>query len=434
MERKIVKYLELWKNSKYRKPLIINGARQVGKTYISLLFGKNNYKNCVYFNFERSVELLELFNKSLDTNRILDGLSMLSGETISKHDTLIIFDEIQACSRALTSLKYFCEENNDYHIIAAGSLLGVAINRGEYSFPVGKVDMTTLYPLDFEEFLWAIDKRKIAEGIRENFKKNEEFFMHDIAIDFFNTYLLIGGMPRVLKEYIETKDFNIASSLQKDICDAYIADMAKYSTPNDTIKIMRAYESVPTQLAKENKKFQYKIIKTGARAAEYEVPLHWLKASGLINICTKVSEGKLPLVAYSDTPSFKVYMGDTGLLCYKSNIFPNYIFSKDERFNGFKGSLIENYVCSALVSNGFSPFYREDNGKNELDFVIQDEEGNVVPIEVKSSTNVKARSLMTFMKKYDSKYGIRISMKNFGYENGIKSVPLYATFCIDKSI
>ncbi len=434
MERKIVDKLNYWKKSKNRKPLIINGARQVGKTYISLLFGKLNYKNYVYFNFERSSELIELFSKTLDTDRILDGLRTLSGEKISKKDTLIIFDEIQVCPRALTSLKYFCEDNNEYHIIAAGSLLGVAINRGEYSFPVGKVEILTLYSLDFEEFLWALDKRNIAESIREHFKNNEEFFMHDIAMELFNTYLLVGGMPRVIKEYVEMKDFNVVASLQKDICDAYIADMSKYTSPNETMKIMRTYESIPNQLAKENKKFQYKIIKSGARASEYEVPLNWLKASGIINICTKVSEGKLPLIAYCDTPSFKIYMSDTGLLSYKSNILPNYIFSKDERFNGFKGSLIENYVCSALVNNDFTPYYWEDNGKNELDFLIQDKEGKIIPIEVKSSTNIRSRSLMTFMKRYSPEYAIRISMKNFGYDNEIQSVPLYATFCIDKNI
>lgn len=430
MKRKIVNRLIEWKRSRNRKPLILYGARQVGKTYISLMFGKEHYKNTVYFNLEDSIDICEIFERDLNPDRIIRELSVRCGESIFKEDTLIIFDEIQSCERALTSLKYFSENAPEYNIIAAGSLLGVAINREKYSFPVGKVDMYTLYPLDFEEFLWATSNKELSLLIREAFNKNSKFSLHDMALDLYRTYLIVGGMPRAVLEYIDTKDFNFVLAAQKNINDSYIADMAKYATPNETTKIMGAFNSIPAQLAKDNKKFQYKVIKTGARAYEYETPLDWLKASGVINKCIKVNEGKLPLTAYADNSVFKVYMTDTGLLCSKFGIPAKAILVGNQSFDGFKGALVENYVCSALVSNDNNPFYWEANGNAEVDFVIQDNEGNIIPIEVKAADNVRAKSLNVFIKRYIVTYSIRISTKNFGFENGIKSVPLYAVFCI----
>lgn len=430
MKRKIVDNLKKWKDSSGRMPLIIHGARQVGKTYTALSFGKENYKNTVYFNLEDSAEVSNIFERDLSPERIIKELSAKSGQTILKGDTLIIFDEIQACERALTSLKYFCENAPEYHIIAAGSLLGVAINREKYSFPVGKVNMITLYPLDFEEYLWALDKGQMAELISNCYDSNEPLSLHETAIDLYKSYILTGGMPQAVLEYIREKDYNFVTAAQKNINDAYIADMAKYATPGETAKIMAAFNSVPAQLAKDNRKFQYKTIKTGARAYEYETPLDWLKASGVIIKCHKVTEGKLPLSAYSDNVSFKVYMTDTGLLCSKFGIPSNAVLVDTPSFEGFKGALAENYVASALVSNGYMPYYWESNGKAEVDFVIQDREGNIIPIEVKSSDNVRSKSLNQYVTKYHPKYSIRVSARNFGFENGIKSVPLYAVFCI----
>lgn len=430
MKRKIVDKLIAWKTSNNRMPLILNGARQVGKTYTALSLGKEYYKNTVYFNFEDSVELSGIFERDLNPERIIKELSAKSGQTILKGDTLLIFDEIQACERALTSLKYFCENAPEYHLIAAGSLLGVAVNRKKYSFPVGKVAMLTLYPLDFEEFLWALDKGDLAQLIRDSYEANEPFSLHDTAMDLYRTYLVIGGMPRVILEYIEKQDFNFVLAAQKTVNDAYIADMAKYATPNETTKIMSVFNSLAAQLAKENRKFQYKVIKSGARAYEYETPLDWLNASGVIIKCNKVKEGKLPLTAYVDNSSFKIYMTDTGLLCSKFGIPANAVLVNMPSFNGFKGALAENYVCSALTSNGYNPFYWESQGKAEVDFVIQDKDGNIIPVEVKSSDNVKAKSLAQYVRRYKSIYSIRISSKNFGFENEIKSVPLYAVFCL----
>lgn len=431
MERKIVKKIELWKNSKNRQPLIINGARQVGKTHTALTIGKNFYKNTAYFNMEDSKELTNIFEQDFNIERIIRELSVRCGESIFKDDTLIIFDEIQASERALLALKYFCENAPDYHIIAAGSLLGVAINRERYSFPVGKVDLITMYPMDFEEFLWAINKKEISDMIRTHAKSMTPFSLHETAINLYKTYLLVGGMPKVVMDYIETNDFNFVNAAQKNLNDSYVADMAKYATANETTKIMSAFNSIPAQLAKENKKFQYKVIKNGARAYEYETPIEWLNASGVINKCVKVTEGKLPLSAYTENETFKIYLTDTGLLCSKFAVPANAVLSELPTFHNFKGALAENYVCFSLKCAGYQPYYWESNGKAEVDFVIQDKDGNIVPVEVKSAENVRSKSLKIFMEKYHTIYAIRISGKNFGYENNIKSIPLYAIFTLE---
>ena len=411
-------------------PLILHGARQVGKTYSALTFGKTYYKNTVYFNMEDSREITSIFERDLNPDRIIRELSAKSGQAILKNDTLIIFDEIQACERALTSLKYFCEDAPEYHIIAAGSLLGVALNREKYSFPVGKVDMMTLYPLDFEEFLWATGNKNLCELIRDSYADFTPFSLHETAMDLYKTYLLVGGMPRVVFEYVDSKDFDFVISAQKALNDAYIADMAKYAAPQETTRIMAAWASVPAQLAKENHKFQYKVIKTGARAYEFETSLDWLNTAGIINKCVRVSEGKMPLSAYADNSSFKVYMMDTGLLCSKFDIAPGVVLNGPPSFDGFKGALAENYIMQTLVVKGFSPYYWSSPGKAELDFVFQNKQGQIIPLEAKSAENAKAKSLRNFISLYEPPYAIRVSTKNFGYENGIKSIPLYALFCL----
>ena len=430
MERKIIEALKRWKSSPKRMPLLLGGARQVGKTYTALTFGKQYYKNTAYFNMEDSSEIISIFERDLAPVRIVRELSVKSGENIYPGDTLIIFDEIQACERALTSLKYFCEKAPEYHIIAAGSLLGVALKREKYSFPVGKVDMMTLYPLDFEEILWATGNETLCALIQDSFSGFTPLSLHDTALDLYKTYLVVGGMPKAVSEYVETKDFDFVTAAQKTLNDAYIADMAKYATPQDTTRIMAAWGSVPAQLSKENHKFQYKVIKSGARAHEYETAIDWLKAAGMVNVCTRVSEGKMPLSAYADNDSFKIYMMDTGLLCSKFGIAANVVLHSPHSFDGFKGALAENYIMQALTVNGFAPFYWSSPGKAELDFVIQDRSGNILPLEGKSADNVKAKSLRTFVSLYEPIYAIRVSAKNFGFENNIKSIPLYALFCL----
>jgi predicted AAA+ superfamily ATPase len=426
MERKIVKRLLSWKNSRNRQPLLLQGARQVGKTYALLSFGKRYYKNVAYFSMEESIEIPAVFERDLRPERIVRELAAINEQSILPESTLIIFDEIQACEQALASLKYFAERAPQYHIAAAGSLLGVAMKREKFSFPVGKTDMLYLYPMDFEEFLWAVGKRNLCGLINEAYEKFSPLSLHDSAMDLYRTYLAVGGMPRVVQEYADKRDFDFVAALQRTMNDSYIADMAKYASPQETAKIMAAWASIPAQLAKENRKFQYKVIKPNARASEYEASLDWLKAAGMINKCVLAAAGKLPLAAYAKNEAFKVYMADTGLLCSKIGVAANVIISGRKNFDGFKGALAENYIMQALVTNGINPFYWCSPGIAEVDFVFQNRQGDIIPIEVKSSDNVRSKSLRLYCETYKPPYSIRISAKNFGCENNIKSLPLYA--------
>ena len=430
MERKIVKSLLAWKNNGEKQPLLLQGARQVGKTYTLLSFGKEYYKNVAYFSMEESKEITAIFERDLNPERIVRELAAGSGQTIMPEDTLIIFDEIQACEQALTSLKYFCERAPQYHIVAAGSLLGVAMKREKYSFPVGKVDMLHLHPMDFEEFLWAVGQARICELIREAYEGFSTLSLHDTAMDLYRTYLVVGGMPRAVQEYVNKLDFDFVTAIQKTLNDSYIADMAKYATPQETTKIMAAWGSVPAQLAKENRKFQYKVIKSGARSKDYEVAIDWLSAAGMINKCVHVTEGKMPLSAYAENEAFKVYMVDTGVLCSKLGIPADTVLHTPHSFEGFKGALAEHYIMQALVTNGINPYYWSSPGKAEVDFVFQDGQGNIIPLEAKSADNVRSKSLRSYRDVYKPEYSIRVSARNFGYENGIKSIPLYAVFCL----
>jgi len=430
MERKIEAELIAWKNSTARMPLILHGARQVGKTFVVKKFANEHYANFVYFNFEANAQLQAIFTKDLSPKRIVAELSVLMGVAIQEHTTLLFFDEIQASERALTSLKYFSEDTPGYHIIAAGSLLGVALHREQYSFPVGKVVVKMLYPLDFEEFLWATASKDAANIIRTCYNSNLSCSLHEHFMEQFRLYLCLGGMPNVINTYLQTHSFDEVDVVQRNIVDAYIADMAKYALPVDTVKIMSAYHSVPAQLAKENKKFQYKFIKSGARSNQYETAIDWLCASGIVIKCVRIHQGHYPLSVYSEPGIFKIYMGDIGLLRSKLGIAAQVILSDSQQMNYFKGSLVENYVANALVSRGFECYYWESEGKAEVDFVIQTNGGECIPIEVKSSENVRSKSLNQYVMKYNPPYSIRISAKNFGFENEIKSIPHYACFCI----
>lgn len=432
MERFMMQELIKWKNSPNRKPLLLQGARQVGKTYLLLKFGKDCYDNVVYIHFEGNTDTLEkIFAPDLNPNRIISELAYLTRQTIMPQKTLIIFDEIQASERALTSLKYFCEETNEYHIVAAGSLLGLAINRGNFSFPVGKVDFLTLYPLSFEEFLYATNNEILAKKIRESYTSFSPMpdVYHNAALELYHQYLVIGGYPGVIAAYLNSKDYLSVQAEQANIANSYIGDMNKYASSNETIRSIAIYNTLPSQLAKENTKFQYAVIKSNARAKDYELSLQWLKAANVVLENIKITEGKLPLKIYEQMDSFKIYYSDVGLLCFKSETQPNDIIVNTNLSDRARGLLAENYVAQQLVAQGYTIHYWESNGTAEVDFVIRIDD-DAIPVEVKSADNTKAKSLKTYCDKYKPKYSIRLSSKNFGYENGIKSIPLYAVFCI----
>lgn len=432
MKRLITDKLVEWKNSSARKPLLVKGARQVGKTYALLDFGKNYYDNVVYLHFEGNTETLnKIFAPDLNPKRIIEEISVYAKQTIFPHKTLVVFDEIQASEQALTSLKYFAEEAPEYHIVAAGSLLGLAINRGKFSFPVGKVDMLTMYPLSFEEFLLATDNDDLIKRIRESYNTFTPLgdVYHNLALELYRKYIIIGGYPAAVKSYIETENFDSVRSVQADISDSYIADMTKYATPNETIRSIAIFNTLPAQLAKENSKFQYAVVKSNARAKDYELSLQWLKAASVVLENIKVTEGKLPLAVYEQIDSFKIYYSDVGLLCFKSGILPQDILINSSVSDRARGLLAENYIAEQLSANGYRLNYWESDGKAEIDFVIRLDD-SVIPVEVKSADNVKARSLKVFLEKYTPAYSIRVSTKNFGFENGIKSIPLYAAFCL----
>lgn len=431
MKRLIENDLLAWKNNSSKKPLMVFGARQVGKTYSILKFGKENYADMVCFNFENNAPLCSVFEQDLDVNRIIIALTALSGKRIIPEQTLIFFDEIQAAPKAVTSLKYFCENAPQYHIIAAGSLLGVSVNRESVSFPVGKIDSLTMYPMNFREFLLATENKTLLQMIEDSFVSNKPLVsvLHDKALDLYKTYLLVGGMPECVLEYIGKKDFDFVRVKQNRIFNDYSSDMSKYATKAESVRHEATYNSVPSQLARENKKFQYKLIKSGARSRQYEDSILWLSKAGVVLKCEKVNEGKTPIDFYKDESSFKIFMSDVGLLTAKMMV-PYATVLSDINFGGeAKGAITENYVAQQLVANNVKLYYWASENTAEVDFVMQWRE-YVIPIECKANDNVRSRSLKVYAGKYLPPYSIRISSKNFGFENGIKSVPLYAVFCI----
>ncbi|NLF41759.1 MAG: ATP-binding protein [Bacteroidales bacterium] len=429
MRRKIYDKLVVWKNKNDRKPLIVNGARQVGKSYILQEFGKQEFENFLIVNLETDKALARKFEEEITPMPIIQYLETVHSQRIIPGETLIILDEIQASERALTSLKYFCEQAPDYHIVAAGSLLGVAINRKQYSFPVGKVDELTLFPMDFEEFLWALGKDAFVALIRQHFESNEPLDVHSIALDYYNNYLIVGGMPAAVNEYITTNSFVAVADIQNRILNEYIADMVRYAEPNTSIKIRACYESIPAQLAKENRKFQYRVVQRGGSSAIFGASIEWLKYAGIILKCQKTTQGTMPIKVHVDLSDFKIYMSDVGMLTMQSGIATQAILSPIETENAFLGAVAENYVAQAFTSNLIPLLYWKNDNTAEVDFVIQ--KGiDVIPIEVKSGLRVRSKSVSIFLKQYQCPYAIRLSKKNFGYENNIKSVPSYAAFCI----
>ena len=430
MEREIINDLIKWKESSNRKPLIIHGARQVGKTYIIKKFGKKYYDNLIYVNFETNKEFSSQIEDDINAKYLINKLELFYGEKIIPGKTLIFFDEIQANERALTALKYFCEDANEYHIIAAGSLLGIAINRENYSFPVGKVQMIDMYPLSFKEFLIAVGRKELIAEIQNHFDNNKRMDkdIHELCLKLYRTYLVIGGMPEVVQTYLDEQKTISAIDIQTEILESYERDMTKYADSSLSNRIISAFNSIPVQLAKDNQKFQYKVIARGGTSSIFGEAILWLKNTGIVNQIYKTNP-ELPLEMHKDLASFKLYMSDVGLFVNKAG-YPLYQIDLSNTPTMIAmGPLTEHYVANELRKKGYISYYWESEGKAELDFVIQ--KGiNIIPIEVKTSTHTKSRSLDIYMKNYKPNYAIRISEKNFGFENNIKSVPLYAVFCI----
>ena len=431
MYRKIMGFLEAWKENEHRKPLILQGARQVGKTYSILEFGRIHYENVAYFNFETNPKLNETFAENISPDYLIPILSHIAGQTIIREKTLIVFDEVQLCERALTSLKYFCEDAPDYHIIVAGSLLGVAVNRTRFSFPVGKVDMKTLYPMDMEEFMLAMGEEQLVELIKKCFQTDTPMpaALHDAAMQLYRQYLVVGGMPECVMQFIQTKDYILVRNTQNTILASYLNDMSKYNNLSEIKKTRLAYDNITVQLSKKNTRFQYKLIKKGGRASEFENAIEWLCLSGIVSQVYKVEQVKKPLENYRDIDAFKIYVSDLGLLCAKKELLANDILYMVKELDDFKGGMAENYVNVQLSINGYHTYYWESARGAEIDFVIQ-REGKLIPIEVKSADNTRAKSLKVYMDTYEPDYAIKLSAKNFAFEDRKKIVPLYAAFCI----
>lgn len=355
MYRKIIGFLEAWKESEYRKPLILQGARQVGKTYSILEFGRTHYENVAYFNFETNPKLNDAFAENIDPDYLIPILSGIARQTIVKGKTLIVFDEVQFCERALASLKYFCEDAPEHHIIAVSSLLGVAVNRTKFSFPVGKVDIKTLYPMDMEEFMLALGEEDLVAQIKECFSTNTPLpsALHDAAMQFYRQYLVLGGMPKCVMQFAETKDYILVRHTQDTILASYLNDMSKYNNLNEIKKTRLAYDNITVQLSKKNTRFQYKLIKKGGRASEFENAIEWLCLSGIVSQVYKVEQVKKPLENYRDIDAFKIYVSDLGLLCAKKDLAANDILYMVEELSDFKGGMAENYVNVQLTMNGY---------------------------------------------------------------------------------
>ena len=427
--RKIVTELIAWQKD-FKKPLMLVGARQTGKTYILEKFCQENYNHYIYINLQNDADIQNVFEKTINPKTIIEQIEILKNIKITPEDTIIFFDEIQVSEQAITSLKYFCESDIPYKIVCAGSLLGVKINRFKSSFPVGKVNIKYLYPMDFEEFLLALKEEMLLEEIKKHYLSNEPVIdsIHEKALDLYKKYLVLGGMPEIINNFIEN-DCNIAHTkidLANQIITSYLADMNKYTENTESIKNSQIYNSIPKCLARENNTFKYSIVNKDARRIRYESSLEWLLASNMILKCTLAEKNESPLKAFASVDKFKIYLSDVGLLRALSNIdYREIMLDKDEMY---KGVLTENYVACSLFSNGLELYYYTFD-RYEIDFLIKDI-GDIIPVEVKSGKRTTSKSLNEYIKKYNPKYSIRISSENFGMENNIKSVPLYAVFCI----
>lgn len=435
MYRKIYKKLLDWKNALERKPLMLLGARQVGKTYIIEEFCKSEFSKFKKVNLFQDKQIVSLYQDvTLSSDEKYNYLKTLLEFDLDMPDTILFIDEIQECEELISELKYFCEEHNNVKIICAGSLLGVKLKRTKMSFPVGKVKMLSMYPMDFEEFLIALNKKMLLEEIRNCFNNNKMMneALHNLALTYYRYYLICGGMPESVKNFISVNCDIVKydSSIKKDIIDAYLKDMKKYvSNLNEALKIEKVYNSIPKQISNESKKFQFSKIEKNAKSRDYELPLDWLDAALLVLASYRVSLPEKPLAAYKEDDTFKLFINDIGLLNYMLKIRPADIL--DDDLSLFKGAFVENYVASQLVANGIDLYYWLSDGIAEIDFLLYNDDG-IIPVEVKAANNTQSKSLKTYMEKFKPKYAIRISTKNFGYnaETKIKSIPLYAVFCL----
>ena len=432
MQRFILKKLIEWKESKYRKPLILKGARQVGKTYILKQFGKENYEGVAYFNFDHDEDLYNLFENTKDPKRILEQLAFIYGKAIIPGKTLIIFDEIQECPNALNSLKYFYEEANEYHIACAGSLLGIRLSHT--SFPVGKVDFLNMYPMTFSEFLIADNAQNLVDYMDslEKIEKIPDIFFNQLE-EKLKAYFIIGGMPEAVSAWVNEKDMELVNKIQNNILSAYESDFSKHTQDSEANKISLIWNSVPSQLAKENKKFLYQVVKEGARAREYENALNWLNDANLIYKIYNVTKADFPLKAYNDLSAFKIYMNDVGLLRKMSNLDSKIVVEGDKLFEEFKGAFTENYVLNMLSStlNLVPNYYTFD--RNEIDFIIQ-YKNNIVPIEVKANKSTNNTSLTKYNEKFNNELSVRFSMNNLSKDGKILNIPLFLIEYVEKFI
>ena len=429
MKRFVMDKLVKWKNSNDRKPLILRGARQVGKTYILKEFGETYYDNVAYFNFDHDEGLEALFLNTKDPKRIIEQLSIANGKKISPITTLIIFDEIQECPNALNALKYFCEEAKDYHIVCAGSLLGIRLSKT--SFPVGKVEFLNMYPMTFSEFLIAHNSENLVEAMSE-IKSIQEIpkIFESLLIEKLKIYYIIGGMPEVVYSWVNDKDIEKVNKIQKNILDAYENDFSKHIDTAEANKVSLIWNGIPSQLARENKKFVYQVIKEGARAREYEGALNWLNDADLITKCFLVNKCAFPLKAYQDLSAYKIYMNDVGLLRRMSNLDSRIILEKNRLFEEFKEAFTENYVANTLkyLQEEAPNYYTFD--RNEIDFVIQ-RKNKIIPIEVKSDKSTNNNSLTKYNSANDNSVSFRFSLNNLCRDGKVVNVPLYFIEYID---
>lgn len=425
MERKLIDKLIEWKNSENRKPLILKGVRQCGKTYLLKDFGKRCYDSCAYFNFEENEALKTVFEKDYDVSRIIFELELFWGKSIVPGKTLLIFDEIQECGRAITAMKYFCESAPEYHVVCAGSLLGIALQT-KLSFPVGKVDFLTLYPMCFSEFIRALGEDALADFI-DGFQKGGDVpqVLGERLATYLRQYYITGGMPEVVRSWCETKDIERVENVQQAIINSYELDFAKHAPLKDFPKLTAIWRSIPEQLAKENSKFIFSHVKKGWRAKDLEDSLEWLIAAGLVHKVTKIEKPFIPLSSYADDSAFKLYMCDVAILRKLARLPYEVILDSVPIYKEFKGSMTENYVLAELMKSGCdTAYYWTSDNTAEVDFVIQCG-ADIVPIEVKSERNVRSRSLSEYKRRYEPRYAVKTSMKDEVGGDGSVSVPLY---------
>lgn len=424
MERSIYSSLKKWKDSPTRKPLILQGARQVGKTYILKEFGAREYSEVVYINCDDNNDMQNMF-VDYDVDRIIRSLSAISGISIKPSTTLLILDEIQEVERGLASLKYFCEKAPEYHVAVAGSLLGITLHEGT-SFPVGKVDMLYMYPMDFEEFLLAMGKEQLVELLRSN-SWAALTPLRGMLTELLRQYYFVGGMPEAVKTYVERGDIWEVRSIHSKIIDAYRNDMSKHVPKQQVQRINMVWNSIPSQLARDNKKFIYGALRKGARANDFEIAIQWLVDSGLVHKVHRISKPVVPLKFYEDMASFKLFLLDCGLLGALSQTPPEQILIGDNVFEEYKGAFTENYVLQQLKSlpRTFVYYYSNDNSTLEIDFVVQ-HEAHVIPIEVKAEENLRAKSLRQFVTDNSGLHGVRFSMSDYREQDWLTNVPLWA--------